>query len=221
KSLASVFTSKFLAVAFGRPVDINIGKSDALISALGADKNEKLSLVAVEHVQLEEICIPASLLLILPGDGEEITPGDKFCGNDKNLRKWALLPERKLPALHVGAVSLLQLRGKKRMEVKEVSLRFGNVQLNGSIISMDMYARWSENILGLDVVLLDETFHFEFDFGLQNPYPVHLADISGPFGIPISIDATISAQLNPNQVCADLRASWIGGNVGTRACQGF
>lgn len=222
-NVASIFLTKFLGTIYGRQLDIDIGTSDALVSALRAERGETLTLVEVKYAKLQDICFPTSVLMILIGEGEEVTYEDQVCGDIRNLRKWQVLPEQKFPTLYVGATSLLQLQPHRKSDVgiKYTSITFSAIQLNGSVISTNMNVRWSENIAGMEIDIINATFPLSFDFGIQNPYPIHLADISGPWGIPISVDASISVQLNPNQICADLRATWPGGNVGTRGCQGF
>ena len=228
-SLVSLMTPKLVWVVFGHPVDVQLGKAEALTSAMRGLPGEVLTLVKVKCVVAAGVCFPVDMLLVLPGAGTTPQPDDKCCCIEPDLLMWQVLPDTSLPELHLTTTSLSNLvsRHKRTGDViaKGATIRFGNVQLNGSVISVAMTVRWTEDIFGSEVVLYDSTTNFSFDTGVQNPYPIHLGDFSvdvpflGP--VPVSVDATISVTLNPRQICADLRATWPGGNVGTRGCQGF
>lgn len=222
-SLASLLSPKLVWSVFGHPVDIPLGKSDNLASALRVPAKTELTLVSVKCIRADSVCVPVSTLVVLPGAGEPVTEADKCCCNEQGLLFWNVLPDTQLPFIYIGSGSLSQLvKQNRRLNPRGASLTLGNVQLNGSVLSAYISAYWSENVAGIEIVLIDQTFQISVDFGVQNPYPIHIADIEGPFGIPISVDGNISVRLNPNQVCAELRASWPGGNVqGPHGCQGF
>lgn len=222
-NFSSLLSSKLICSVFGHPVDIPVSNpSPGIMSALRAPSESVLTVVSVKCVRVNDACLSFSSLLILPGAGEQVTDADKCCCNEKGLLVWRVLPETLIPVIHVGTTSLSQLVKAKRSGKTGASVTIGNVRLNGSVLSADIRAYWSENILGLEIVLIDQTLPINFDFGVQNPYEWHIADIEGPFGIPVSVDGKVSVTLDPNRVCAELRASWPGGNAqGPNGCVNF
>ncbi|MDR6374173.1 hypothetical protein [Paraburkholderia caledonica] len=225
-SLASLISPKFTWLVFGHPIEGSIGKSDDLVHAVRGAAGAELTLVKVSCVNADGMCFPIPAIIVLPGTGDKPTDEELRCCSETDIKVWHVIPDTPLPFLQIGKSSLSQLieakRSKRNVGSLAASLTFGNIQLNGSVLSVQMNVRWSENIAGIDIVLVDQSFPISFDFGVQNPYPIHLADVEGPFGLPISIDANISVSLNPNQVCAELRATFPGGNIqGPHGCQGF
>jgi|GEM_PF-6432612 len=220
-TLASLLASKFSWSVSGIPIDIEIGESSDLSYALNAT-DAILTLVSLKCIHADGVCIPIGGIAVLPGSGEDEDKSE--CCWEPGLRVWKILPDTLLPFIDINKRTLAQAVAakKKGPGTRYASLSLSNPRLNGSVLSVEIRARWSESIAGLEIVLIDETIPVTFDFGVSNPYPVHLLDIEGPFGIPISVDANFSVNISPNRVCAELRASWPGGNVqGPHGCLNF
>jgi hypothetical protein len=208
-NLASILSPKFSWVVFGYPIDVDVGSTTGLVAALGAAAGAKLDLVKVKCLLADSVCIPLDILLVLPGPGAAVTPQDKCCCAADGIMKWDVLPEMKFPALYIGSASLAQLSSANRGKIgtKGASLTIDNVQINGSIFSAQIHAFWSENISGIDVTLLDGTYPVTFDTGVPNPFSYPLLEFDVAI-FHVTINANISWTLNPNRICAELRAEW-------------
>ena len=92
------------------------------------------------------------------------------------------------------------------------TVTFHGVSHQGNHVSGIVSVHWEEQILGTRVVLIDG--NYEFDFTDRQRLLDYIITV---YDVPIHIYVDI-LYTDPNKLCLDYRAEWLGGNVGNYYC---